>query len=91
MRDLLQKELPMSNDDEDRRTALFVPAIACALVMILTFYPFSIGPATWIDNRFEIPHPVRETLVAFYSPIAWLCEECDPIEKAIGWYLDLWE
>jgi hypothetical protein len=63
-----------------------IPALACALLIA---YPLSAGPAAWACFRYNPPKN-PPALVAFYRPLAVLCERVPFISQVMSRYLELW-
>ena len=58
-------------------------AIAC---MLLPLYVLSIGPAVWLAER----NPSWEFIGVIYAPIGFLASSCEPVDRALTWYLEFW-
>jgi hypothetical protein len=65
--------------------------IGIILAGLLVCYPLSSGPVVrfyFSRHRFEDPLP--KAIRDFYSPLAWLGQQCPPFGKALDWYGELW-
>ena len=49
---------------------------------ILLLYPLSIGPSFRLGRS--------GTIYALYAPVLYICRRSQPIDHALGWYLQLW-
>ena len=53
------------------------------MVLLPVLYLLSAGPATWLYSRGCIS---SEAVEFFYTPLAWVCEHCKPLQDFIVWY-----
>jgi hypothetical protein len=72
--------------ERERRSAWTAVATA-ALLLAPVLYVLSTGPAVWMYDRGVIPDHV----FIVYAPIEWAADRVPPIEKAMLWYLAMWE
>jgi len=64
---------------------------ALTIVVLLVFYPFSVGPVVWLEGHglFDrLPDPVLDAIGDFYAPLLWLDRQTEAEE--LEWYLELW-
>jgi len=54
---------------------------------ILGLYVLGIGPATLLANHVD---ETQGIVGAVYIPLVVVCELCEPAQRAIDWYVDLW-
>jgi hypothetical protein len=76
----------MSHSDNDRpRSSLHVWLIVAAILSPV-LYVLSLGSAVrWLRDS-----PLDSFAAAFYSPLEWLGASCEPLGKALDWYVSLW-
>jgi hypothetical protein len=80
----------MNDRAEDERGG--GPAVlAVAGLLLLILYPLSLGPAVWLDRRYDLPNFIEDPLEAMYAPLEWLADVCEPIDDGFDWYIDLWD
>ncbi len=61
--------------------------VAVLLVLLLILYVASIGPAAWLANHNLInPH----LAYAFYLPVRFIHDNCEPIRVLLDWYVGFW-
>jgi len=53
------------------------------LFIVFVFYPLSVGPAARLFGG-------SDALMAFYIPLEFLYESCQPVHDFYDWYLGLW-
>ena len=79
----------MASDSEE---APFARAVLITLA-VLALYVLSMGPvyrASLHDNLDGRPIRTPRWLDTAYYPITWTADHCDPVDKALQWYLYLW-
>lgn len=61
---------------------------ALIVIAVLMLYVLSIGPV----NRYRLEIPKRASwLLSAFSPVWWGADHCQPLDKALLWYLAIWE
>jgi hypothetical protein len=73
----------MASDSEEAPVARAV-FITLAVVVL---YVFSIGP---VSRKFPYGFPRESWADTVYYPITWTAKHCEPVDKALNWYFDLW-
>ena len=66
------------------------PASRAVLIFfaVIALYVLSIGPVARYGGYVEtIPMWMQYP----YFPLAWAVEHCNPVDKALDWYCDLWK
>ena len=66
------------------------PAVVLVGLLLPTLYVLSIGPVSWLADRFTLDSWVWSAAYYFYLPLGWLREACPPFEVALNWYAGLW-
>ena len=67
----------------DSEVAPFARAVLITLAA-LALYVLSMGPV-WRANS-----AVPEWVITAYSPIVWIGRRCEPVKKAVTWYVRFW-
>ena len=64
-------------------------AIGCLLMLLVAsvLYVLALGPAEWLAARF--PESVG-FLDAIYAPLGFVAHHCEPLGKALNWYMSFW-
>lgn len=55
-------------------------------MLLVVLYLLSIGPMVWITDRY----PALHGLGVIYFPIAIIANHCEPVDKLLIWYMELW-
>jgi hypothetical protein len=60
---------------------------AGAVMLLVALYVLSVGPMAWLVDRNYVDgnSPLLST---FYAPLGWLAAYCQPVERALEWYMD---
>lgn len=61
-----------------------------AVPMVLLMYVLSVGPAIWLANHWT-NETYLDAIVAFYTPLDWVSERVPPFDRAMAWYIRLFE
>jgi hypothetical protein len=78
-----------NNAPDQRRGSAAAVWLVVAVVLLLVLYVLSAGPAVRLfDHRGS---PYQPYVAAFYWPLIWLADMCQPIGNALQWYVSLWQ
>ena len=64
----------------------------CAIGLVLVglflplLYVLSVGPASWIVDRYPRSH---DFLTAIYRPLDVIADHCEPLDDLLTWYQEL--
>ncbi|HZL88563.1 MAG TPA: hypothetical protein VFB96_09345 [Pirellulaceae bacterium] len=61
--------------------------IGLLLVFLSALYVLGIGPASWLGEHYP---ETQEFVAAVYLPLALLAHYCQPIGRALDWYVEFW-
>lgn len=68
----------------------FVLRSYCWFLILSTLYVLSIGPMYW--HWYDAQHTGQGSrlVILFYTPLAIACDNIEPLDKWVQWYLGLW-
>ena len=65
--------------------AALVFAAVVLVILLPILYVLSTGPVMWLCVNDYVS---QEAVATFYSPLAFLCEHCDPLHRFVIWWQD---
>ncbi|HEV3301234.1 MAG TPA: hypothetical protein VG055_16405 [Planctomycetaceae bacterium] len=73
------------SDEPRKRSRAWIGWTALTLFVL---YPLSFGPVV----RFREYNPVSfETMASIYLPLELATRKCEPLRRALDWYIKLWK
>ncbi|MEA3210514.1 MAG: hypothetical protein QOE70_3571 [Chthoniobacter sp.] len=68
-------------------------ARVCGVVLVIvSLYVLSIGPVTWVGDKYYPGWIRSDAVFTFYSPVLWLLKESPkPVGDFLWWYMQLWQ
>jgi hypothetical protein len=77
-----------------KRAAGGAAAVAVIVVVFLILpmiYLLALGPIAWLHSRGHLEVGPNSLIARAYAPLEWTAQACPPFERAMGWYLSLWD
>lgn len=82
----------MNMDEKKTRGGSAGAAAAAVLILLSVLLPIlyflSVGPVAWYYESHHIEPDIY--VITIYSPLEWLHENCEPLQPAMDWYIELW-
>jgi hypothetical protein len=60
------------------------------VVALPLLYVLMLGPLVKLDQEHLLPEWFGPVIRLAYTPLIWLVETFNPVEKVLDWYLSLW-